>query len=90
MSDDQLKIGNPRIAHAAANVPAETFKLSERLRELAERIDKGELDAVTQGVVLLMRGRTMITCPLRTSDMELRSMAAALLSAIDTKTELFR
>lgn len=90
MNEDHLKIGNPRISHAAANVPAETFKLSERLRELAERIDKGELGEVTQGVVLLLRDRTMVTCPLRTTDPELRNMAAALISAIDAKTEIYR
>lgn len=88
--NDEIKIGNPRIAHANPSVPPETFKLSERLRELAERIDKGELGHVDKGVVLLMRERTMVTCPLRTRDLELRDMAAALISAIDAKREIFR
>jgi len=90
VSIDDAKIGNPRISHAAVNVPAETFKLSERLRELAERIDKGELGRVDKGVVLLMEGRTMTTCPLRTRDPELRDMAGALISAIDAKQLIFR
>jgi hypothetical protein len=88
--DDELEIGNPRIAHVNPNVPVETFKLSERIREIAERIDRGELGEVTQGVVLLMRGRILVTVPLRTTDPELRGMAAALISAIDAKTEIYR
>jgi hypothetical protein len=87
---DNTKLGKPRISIADPSVPAETFKLSERLREIADRIDNGDLGEVESGVMLLMRGRIMVTVPLRARDPELRGMAAALISAIDTKTELFR
>jgi len=87
---DGIKTGHPRISHVNPNVPIETFKLSERLRELADRIDSGDLGEVESGVMLLMRGRVMVTVPLRARDPELRDMAAALISAIDAKREIIR
>lgn len=88
--DDHFALGNPRVAHVNPLVPKKTFALSERLRELAESIDKGDLGEVESGVVLLLRGRTLVTVPLRTRDPELRDMAAALISAIDAKKEIYR
>lgn len=81
---DVGEMGSPRISHAADGVPKETFVLSERLRELAERIDRGELDEPKQGIVLLLDGRTMTVCPLGSMQkMEIRDMANALIQTLD-------
>jgi hypothetical protein len=84
------EFGNTRVSIADPRVPAATFKLSERIREIADRIDRGDLGEVESGVALLMRGRTLVTIPLRARDPDLREMAAALISAIDARKEIFR
>lgn len=58
-------MGNARVSLVRPDVPVETFKYVERLRELADRVERGELGTPTCGVVVHFNGAVAAVSELR-------------------------
>lgn len=83
-------LGSPRVALVNPSVPIETFKLIERVRETAERLEKGELGEPDCGAMLLhSRERKSLTISeLRLRPNELQGIIGAVWSSIDAKQRI--
>lgn len=77
-------LGNTRVALHDAAIPTATFKLIERIREMTDRLERGDLGSPTVGLALLLdeEKRHMTLHGLRISKLQSEPLVRAAFDAI--------
>lgn len=83
-------LGNTRVALVDASIPINTFKLGERIREMTDRLERGDLGEPTVGVALLLdeARRQMTMHGLRISKLEAEPLVRAAFDAIQASKQV--
>lgn len=74
--------GSIRVALLDPRVPAETYKYTERLRSVVDKIESGNMGAPDRGALLSMEGKVLTVTELRLGHLELNGIIAALVSTL--------
>lgn len=86
--NDRSKFASGRISAADPNVPIETYKFIEHLREVADRLQAGDFNASDRGVLLMLAGKTLTLVPLRIANSDIPGVANAFASAVAARSRI--